>query len=1594
MADSDGRSSLLDELCAYIRAQHPPERSALLCDLAGQLLRRADDGETGRAGLDVLAGHVEALLDFIDERRAEPFAVRVRTALDSATGRNASVLEVNADDAPFLVDSVTGELKEQGFSPRRVVHPVVGIERAHDGRLVSVTSARDASRRESVQHYELGREVTNTESKALTSGVAAVLTDVLNAVRDFGVMTERTGRMIEIAKRGAYHYSQEEVDEAVAFLQWLLDDNFVFLGYREYEIFEGRRGKEIQVVEGSGLGVLGNTSASNMAQPVLIDDLPDDRKERYLSGNLLVITKTNRSSTVHRRARMDYIGVRHIGPNGQIAGEARLIGLFTAKAYMAPSSTVPLLRRKLDWIIEKEDLIEGSHDHRAVVQAFDSFPKEELFSVPREELAKTIGGLLDIEEQRHVRLFVRSDLLRRNVSVMVAMPRDRFNARLRKQLQQLILDRFAGESVDYRLALGDGDLARIHFTVWTGDQIPEVSFSELESEVVALTRNWDDRLAERMVEEAGVDRGLALAERWASRFPEYYKTSTPLEIAVGDVLALSHLDQADSALHIGVQNEPESAEGLTRLSFYHRGHKLALSDMMPLLEHLGLNVIEEVPTRLRGEDTEILIHDFGVLGEDGKPLDLDRCADRIRELIFAVWNGTAESDSLSRLIVNADLDYDDVAILRAYRTYWRRVDPQFTLDYVNDTLAAHPQTTGMLVHLFRARFDPAASERDEAVVRSSVLAAIDVVESLDEDRILRGFVQLIDATVRTNAFRRNRRSLAIKLRSKDVPGMPKPRPLFEIFVYAAEVEGIHLRGGMVARGGLRWSDRKEDYRTEVLGLMKAQMTKNAVIVPTGAKGGFVLRHAPVGDVREAVRAAYEIFVSGLLDVTDNRDGGRVVTPEGVRAHDGPDPYLVVAADKGTAALSDEANRIAARYGFWLGDAFASGGSAGYDHKALGITARGAWESVKHHFHEMGVDVGSESIRVVGIGDMSGDVFGNGMLLSEHLQLVAAFDHRHIFIDPNPDPMLSYAERERLFAAPTSSWDDYDRSLISRGGDVYPRTMKRIELSQEAREALGTERGSLTPTELIHEILQAPVDLLWNGGIGTYVKASDEPNVSVGDRANDAVRVDGRQLRCRVVGEGGNLGLTQRGRIEYALTGGRINTDFIDNSGGVHCSDREVNLKVLLGLAVERGDLTTEERDVLIADLADDVTRRVTYDNFLQAQILTQEHDASPHRLDGYEDLMQGLEESGLLDRSIEWLPASDLMAERGRTGTGMATPELAVLLAYAKRQLTDRLLASDLPDAEAFQSDLLSYFPDRVVERFPDLVRQHPLRRELIATVVANEVINSEGVTFIGRLSEETGGDAPWIVRAYRIARIVTDAGKHWSAIEALEGKIGIDVQHELMTGVDDLVEATARWYLMRGQTHAMPLTIERTQEAFAELADELRSIGDKDWVATREARVEDLAALGVPEMAGRRHAYRRALVHAPDIIELARTRHLAIDHVARLSFCVGARFHLDTIATRLAELPRTDRWQRAAARTVADDLLRLRRHLIERVVDDAAADVAGGADAGDVVAAYVAKHSDAHERLVRLMRSVALEGNDDVAALVVAVRRIEGLVA
>jgi glutamate dehydrogenase len=1577
----NGATSALDALAARVGELHDGREELISRFAAAYLHRLPDDPDVSP---DTVVDEVLGLYDFIDVR-SEPIAVRVFNPPSEDNEAPGTVIEVDVDDGPFLVDSIRNELAAHGLNVSRALHPVIGVQRDEHGRLNDVRPARASETRESVQHWVLERRLFDADLPALEQALRRVLGDVEAAVGDFDAMLGVVPRMVELTRRGQGLFPEEDIEEAVAFLEWLREDNFVFLGYREYELSDTPRGRAIGVVDGSGLGILTGTGRSKRAEPTLLSELPIQLAARYEDGDVLVISKTNQLSTVHRRARMDYVGVRIVGPHGETIGEARLIGLFTSKAYMERASRTPVLRKKLDELSAAEDLIEGSHDHKAIVSFYESFPKDDLFALPVEDLRRLLTGLLAIGETSRVRFFLRRDLIDRTARLLVAMPAEHYSTSLAKQLEDLFLDRFNGESVDFNLSFEADEIAYLHFKVWVDEgEVPDIAYSDLEAQVRSITRSWADRLSEVLSMGNGRARAKEMVHRWAPLFPDYYKTSTALSIAAGDLERIDEMARSDQPFVVGLQNESQGPEALTRIALYGRG-KRPLFELIPALEHLGLQVVEEVPTRLKGED-ELFVHDFGVLGHDGRPLDLDRCGERVLQALTAIWRGEVESDSLNRLLLVSDLDHDQVAILRGYRTYWRRVSPLFTISYVTETLATYAGITERLIQLFEMRFKPGTDDSGYEAAHYELAEMLDDVPSLDQDRILRGFLSLIEATVRTSTYRTDRTALSFKFRSSEVPDMPAPIPFAEVFVVAPEMEGIHLRAGPVARGGIRWSDRREDYRTEVLGLVKAQITKNSAIVPTGAKGGFVLRKPPTdpGEIHQAVVSAYETFIRGLLDVTDNLSDGQVVHPDGVQVHDDDDPYLVVAADKGTARFSDLANQIARDYDYWLDDAFASGGSTGYDHKALGITARGAWKSLERHLLELGVDPHTTPFTAVGIGDMSGDVFGNGMLGSEQIKLVAAFDHRHVFIDPDPNPEASFAERKRLFEQAGSTWADYDPELISIGGGVFSRAAKKISLTPEAQRTLGTEAKAVTPAELIRVILRAPVDIFWNGGIGTYVKSTDEPNEVVGDKTNDTVRVDASQLRCRVVVEGGNLGVTQRGRIEYATLGGRVNTDFIDNSGGVNCSDREVNLKILARLARQHGSMGRVECDALLERAAGDVIERILHDNFEQAQRLALEEATSAGRMDSYEQLMVSLEEEGLLDRELEALPDTEEMAERSRSGRGMTRPELGVVLAYAKRSLADSLLASDITDDPVFFDDVLAYFPDEVSTRFGDLVPKHPLLGELVATIVASKVADAQGSTFVSQLASRTGANPYQIVRAHRLAEQIANGPARREEIEKQFGSVDVQVWTEAINTHDRLISGLTRFYL--GLSTPDESTLKTLAEGFQLLEEATPSLGPPSWVADREEHTQRFAEAGFPGSMARRLAILGDLIHAPGILEVAEGCGRSVIDVGGAYFQVGHALQLDNLAGVLRRTQMSSSWRRWARQTIEDDLIGVWRRVTERVLSEAGE----GQPGDDAVDSFLASNAHALKRVLRLTRS--LDSDLDLASLMVVIRQIESL--
>ncbi len=1507
-----------------------------------------------------------------------------------------TVIDIVSDDMPFIVDSVTMELSRQGYGIELIIHPVMRVVRDVEGDLTEVLEHGAAAQRfvaESMIHVEVVRESDPERLGVLRAGIELVLEEVRAAVEDWAPMRGRAASLAVELRRQAPPIDRHALSEAREFLAWLADDHFTFLGYREYDL----RGNELAVVEGSGLGIL----RGHPREPV--KQLDERRLEVARSPSPLVLTKANTRATVHRPSYLDYVGVKRFAADGRVVGECRFLGLYTTTAYKASPREIPLLRDKVEDVLETAGFPPDSHDTKGLIDIMESLPRDLLLQIDGDELFGIAIGILGLGERQRVRLFVTRDQLDRFVACTLCLPRDRFHTENRLHAGRILAEEFAGDQVDWRLQLTESLIVRVDYVIHTPHGVPEdIDVAEVEARIARETRNWTDDLRAALIAAHGEQRGAELLDQYRDAFPPGYRADNRAAQAVQDIDDIEELRSARRPILTTYRRVSESAHNV-RCQLL-TATPVSLSEVVPVFEHMGARVVDERPYEVRPRDlSPVWIYDFGLTVD---PEGLERAGDAFAEVFLAAWSGELEDDRLNGLVLAAGLTGREIGVVRAILRYLRQAPVPFSETYMTQTLLANADIAVGLVRLFTGRFDPDLDDRSEAErIAGELDQAIDAVQSLDEDRILRSFLAVVRAMLRTNYFRRGPDGappghLSFKLDPLQLELLPLPRPQYEIFVYSPGVEGVHLRGGKVARGGIRWSDRREDFRTEVLGLMKAQMVKNALIVPVGSKGGFVLKRPPGGGRTELMTeciSCYRTFLRGLLDLTDNRVGSEIVPPDRVVRYDDDDPYLVVAADKGTATFSDDANEISAEYGFWLGDAFASGGSHGYDHKAMGVTAKGAWESVKRHFRELGTDIQSEEFTVVGIGDMSGDVFGNGMLLSEHIKLLAAFNHAHVFLDPDPDPAAAFAERRRLFELPGSAWDDYDREVISAGGGVHPRTAKSIPISPEVRAALGIKADRLAPNDLIRELLRAPVDLLFNGGIGTYVKAADEPQAAAGDRANDAVRVNGGDLRCRVVGEGGNLGFTQRGRIEYALaggpdeSGGAINTDAIDNVAGVNCSDHEVNIKILLGDLAAAGEMTFDERNRLLAQMTDDVGEQVRYASYIQTQALSLEVALSVSMVEVHARLIRALEQSASLDRELEYLPSEQVIDARHGERRGLVSPELAVVMAHSKIQIYTELLDSDVPEDPYLAEDLTRYFPAPLPDRYPEPMRRHHLRRELIATIIANQLVDRAGVTFFFRLAEETGADVATLARAYAVAREVFTMRDFWAAVEDLDNRIEAGTQLAMLNEARRLVERAARWLVRSGARGRLDISalVDRFAPAAEMLADALPEVlrgQDREAFADR---LVELEAAGVPEGLARRVASMPALLYVFDIVVEAAETERPQEQVMDAYFEIGARLELDWLRDRILELPRDDRWQALARTALRDDLYRLHRALIRDVF------AAAGRD-GDqpAVEAWLADNRPAVDRALGVLADVRASREYDTTTLPVVLREFKNLLA
>ncbi len=1494
-----------------------------------------------------------------------------------------TVVEIVNDDMPFLVDSVTMALKRMDLTVYSVIHPIFKLRRNKGGKLAKILEpdhgAGKGAAAESFMHLEI-TEQSGDRLDAIRDAIAGVLEDVRAAVEDWQAMRARLAAIIAEMDSPPAELPSEDIEEVREFLSWVHSENFTFLGYREYEFAGGGRKIQVSVAGDSGLGVLRDPERVLDRQLHDLASMPSEVRAFVGQPDLVMVTKSSRMSTIHRSVHMDSIGVKRFDAKGRVRGLRVFAGLFTSAAYNRSPRNIPLLRRKLSRTRELAGFPKGGHDDKALLNILETFPRDELFQVSVDHLLRTSLGILHLQDRPRVALFVRRDDFERFVSCLVYVPRDVFNTELRLLIQEILAKAFAGEVSDFFAQVGDSPLARVHVIVHIDSgRIPAFDAEKIESLLIEAARSWGERLQEALGTARGEEQGQRLFQRYRRAFGSGYRERFGAETAVADIAKVEQvLDSGELAMSL--YRPIEAADHQLWFKVYHPRRPIPLSDILPMLERMGLKAMGEMSYAVRPEDggaERVMIHDFSLETGNASPIDLGAVRADFQDAFRCIWRGEVESDGFNALVLSAGLGWRQVVILRAYGKYLRQAGIAFSQAYMSRTLAAYPELARLIVELFETLFDPARSgdaEARAAKIRKRIDKSLDAVTSADDDRILRRFVNLVESTLRTNYYQPApgggaKPYLSFKLDSQRLDELPLPRPMVEVFVYSPRVEAIHLRGGKVARGGIRWSDRRQDFRTEILGLMKAQMVKNAVIVPVGSKGGFVVKRPPAEGDREAQLAegveCYKTLMRGLLDLTDNRKGTKVVPPKAVVRRDGDDPYLVVAADKGTATFSDIANAVSADYGFWLGDAFASGGSQGYDHKKMGITARGVWESVKRHFREAGLDTQKQGFTVVGVGDMSGDVFGNGMLLSPHIRLIAAFNHRHVFIDPDPDPAKGFAERKRLFELPRSGWNDYRAKLISKGGGVFERSAKSIPLSPEIRKRFAIDKDKATPNDLIRALLGAEVDLLWFGGIGTYVKATEESHGEVGDRANDATRIDAGELDCRVVGEGANMGLTQRARIEYGLAGGRLNTDAIDNSAGVDCSDHEVNIKVLLDQVVANGDMTAKQRNALLARMTGEVGDLVLRDNYLQTQAISLVEGEGFQALDHQARLIRMLERAGRLNREVEFLPDDEVVGERAAKRQGLTRPEIAVLMSYGKIWLYDELLKSDLPDDRHLAEDAVRYFPSPLQGKFKKAIARHRLRREIVATRLTNSMINRVGGTFVNRLAEQTGMAPCDIARAYSITRQVFAFRELWESIEGLDNVVPAEVQTAMLFDVNRLIEWVTLWFLRHG---ARPLDIGAHIAEFAQgiavLAGCLDEVMPEHYRNDVGERARPYLEKGVPEELALRVAGLVNLFSGCDIVRLANRRRIKVGEVARLYFAVGTRFRLGRLRAASERLEAESHWQKLAVAAMVEETYAHQLALAAQVLDFAAP----GEDPGAVIAAWEEANRDAVARTRQIL--------------------------
>ena len=1513
-----------------------------------------------------------------------------------------TAVEVLHHDLPFLVDSVRTELNRRGYSIHTLQTTVLSVRRDAKGQLLELlpkgTTGGDVLQ-ESLMYLEIDRCANAAELNVLARELEQVLGEVRVAVEDFEPMKAKLHELLAGIDAIEYNVDPEEKSEVKVFLEWLVNNHFTFLGYEEFTVSSEDEGGQLSYDPSSFLGLTKLLRAGLTAEDLHIEGYAVN----YLQEpTLLSFAKAAHPSRVHRPAYPDYVSIRQIDADGKVIKESRFMGLYTSSVYGESVRAIPYIRRKVAEVERRSGFDAKAHLGKELAQVVEVLPRDDLFQTPVDELFTTVMSIVQIQERNKIRVFLRKDPYGRFCYCLAYVPRDVYSTEVRQKIQQVLMERLKASDCEFWTFFSESVLARVQLILRVDPKVTlDIDPQQLENEVIQACRSWKDDYASLVIESFGEAQGTNVLADFPKGFPAGYRERFAAHSAVVDMQHVLSLSEANP-LVMSFYQPLSGDKAQLHCKLYHADTPLALSDVLPILENLGLRVLGEFPYRLRHTNgREFWIHDFAFTYGEGLKLDLQQLNDTLQDAFVHIVRGEAENDAFNRLVLTAGLPWRDVALLRAYARYLKQIRLGFDLGYIASTLNNHADIARELTRLFKTRFYLArklsGGDLDDMQQRleQAILTALDGVQVLNEDRILRRYLDLIKATMRTNFYQadangQSKSYFSFKFNPRLIPELPKPVPKFEIFVYSPRVEGVHLRFGNVARGGLRWSDREEDFRTEVLGLVKAQQVKNSVIVPVGAKGGFLPRRLPTTGTRDEIQAeaiaCYRIFISGLLDITDNLKEGALVPPANVVRHDDDDPYLVVAADKGTATFSDIANGIAIDYGFWLGDAFASGGSAGYDHKKMGITAKGAWVGVQRHFRERGINVQQDSISVIGVGDMAGDVFGNGLLMSDKLQLVAAFNHLHIFIDPNPDPASSFVERQRLFDLPRSAWTDYDTSLMSEGGGIFPRSAKSIAITPQMKARFDITADKLTPTELMHALLKAPVDLLWNGGIGTYVKASTETHADVGDKANDALRVNGNQLRCKVVGEGGNLGMTQLGRVEFGLMGGATNTDFIDNAGGVDCSDHEVNIKILLNEVVQAGDMTEKQRNLLLESMTDEVGNLVLGNNYKQTQALSLAERRAYERIAEYKRLMSDLESRGKLDRAIEFLPAEDQLAERIAEKKGLTRAELSVLISYSKIDLKEALLESRVPDDDYLARDMETAFPPSLGAKFSESMRRHRLKREIVSTQIANDLVNHMGITFVQRLKESTGMTAANVAGAYVIVRDIFHLPHWFRQIEALDYKVPAEIQLALMDELMRLGRRATRWFL---RSRRNELDAARDVAHFgphiAALGLKLDELLEGPTREVWQARYQEYVAAGVPELLARMVAGTSHLYTLLPIIEASDVTGQNAADVAKVYFAVGSSLDVTWYLQQISALPVENNWQALAREAFRDDIDWQQRAITVSVLQMPN----GPADIEERLTLWLEQHVQMVERWRAMLVELRAASGNDYAMYAVANREL-----